>query len=242
MASAVENIFIGLPSEIPKYSIAKSPANLKPLQMPVLPKMAVNQTVQSQTRRRSDTIPPMTSTIPFACRCGAVTGQLTHVDPHDGTHAVCHCKSCRRAMEIAGLEEDAVGGVDIYQTAADRVEVEYGAEHLVPMQFSPDKGIYRWHAACCDTPMFNTMKTPAFFFAGVLTRNLADITPLGPVVMEGYVPDANGKQRHKNLKTLVWRLFKRAARARLSGRYRNHPFFAADRKPVAEPQLLGESA
>ena len=183
-----------------------------------------------------------TPALPFACRCGKVTGHLTHVDPHDGTHAVCHCKSCRRAMELAGLEEDAVGGVDIYQTAPDRIEVETGAEHLVPKQFSESKGIYRWHAACCGTPMFTTTKTPAFFFAGFLTRNLADTAPLGPVIMEGFIPGENGKQRHKNLATLMWRLLKRAARARLSGRYRNNPFFTADGNPVAQPQPLGERA
>ena len=92
------------------------------------------QAVQKQLEARSSK-----STLPFACRCGTVTGRLTHIDPATGTHALCHCKSCRRAMVIAGLEEDAVGGVGVYQTTPDHIEIETAAEHLVPREFSPDK-------------------------------------------------------------------------------------------------------
>lgn len=178
--------------------------------------------------------------IPLSCRCGMVSGQLLHIDPNDDTHVVCHCRSCRRAMELAGLSVEASGGVRLYQTTPDKIAITTGAEHLVPKQFTEKGGIFRWHAACCNTPMFNTMKSPTFFFAGVLTCNLADTAPLGPVLVEGFIAGEDGKQRHKNLSTMMWRFLKRAARARLSGHHRENWFFGPDGKPVAKPEFLNE--
>lgn len=129
-------------------------------------------------------------------------------------------------------------GVDLYQTAPDHINVQTGKALLVPKQFTEKGGVYRWHASCCNTPMFNTMKSPAFFFAGVLTINLTDKAPLGPVVVEAFVAGEDGKQRHKNLPTMLWRFMKREARARLTGRNRKNWFFGRDGKPVATPVQL----
>lgn len=186
----------------------------------------------SRKTKRSD------ASLAFSCRCGAVSGELMLINPDEDTHVVCHCKSCRLAMELAGLDEKASQGVDLYQTAPDRIEIKTGMKHLVPKQFSEKGGIYRWHAACCNTPMFNSMKSPAFFFAGVLTCNLTDTTPLGPVLVEGFVPSEDGTRRHNKLPTMIWRFLKRDARARLSGRHRKNWFFDPDGTPVAKPELI----
>ena len=182
----------------------------------------------------------MTATT-FSCRCGTVTGTLSDIDPAEGTHVVCHCNACRRSLELVGLDAEAADGVDLFQTTPDRIRIETGLDRLEPRRLSP-KGILRWHATCCDTPMFNTMAGPGMPFVGVLVRNLADPAQLGPVIAHGFVAGSDGKQHHQNGAAVIWRLLKRSALARLSGRGRRNPFFSDDGKPIAEPVLLAKEA
>ncbi|WP_071674747.1 DUF6151 family protein [Nioella nitratireducens] len=173
---------------------------------------------------------------PFTCRCGTVTGLLHDVRPSEGTHAMCHCNSCRRAMQLSGLGDAAAEGVDIWQTTPDRVEITAGADQLQPMQLSP-KGLYRWTARCCDTPIANTFSSPGLPFAGILVHTLTDPAPLGPIVAHGFVTGPDGKQRHQNGRKVIWRFLKRTVAARLSGRWRQTPFFDSDGQPIAPPRL-----
>jgi hypothetical protein len=174
--------------------------------------------------------------IPFACRCGTVTGTLHGVRPSEGTHVVCHCHACARAMALSGLGNEAVDGVDLWQTTPDRIEIATGADQLVPVRLSP-KGLYRWTARCCDTPMVNTFAGPGLPFAGMLVRNIADPAPLGPVIAHGFVTGPDGKQRHQNGAAVVWRMLKRTVAARLSGRWRQTPFFDGAGQPINPPEL-----
>ncbi|WP_306045596.1 DUF6151 family protein [Nioella sp. MMSF_3534] len=174
--------------------------------------------------------------IPFACRCGTVTGILHDVRPQEGTHVVCHCNSCARAMRLSGLGDSAAGGVDLWQTTPDRIEIATGADRLIPVQLSP-KGLFRWTAQCCDTPMINTFGSPALPFAGILTGNLSDPAPLGPVIAHGFVTGPNGKQRHQNGGRVIWRFVKRTVAAKLGRRGRQTPFFNADGSPINAPVL-----
>lgn len=175
--------------------------------------------------------------IAFACRCGAVTGTLHGVRPSEGTHVLCHCNSCARAMAHSGLEEEALGGVDLWQTTPDRIEIATGKDRLMPKRLSP-KGMLRWTARCCDTPMFNTFSRPGLPFVGVLTRNLADPAPLGSIIAHGFVAGADGKQRHKNGARVIWRFLKRSVSAWLTGRRKSTPFFDSAGVPVAPPEIL----
>lgn len=172
----------------------------------------------------------------FACRCGTVSGTLTGIRPGEGTHVICHCNACARAMALCGLQDEAAGGVDLWQTTPDRVTIATGRDRLVPVQLSP-KGLYRWTARCCDTPMFNTFSGPGLPFVGVLTRNLADIAPLGPVIAHGFVTRAGGKQGHQHGGRVIWRMLKRTTAARLSRRWRSTPFFDDSGAPIAAPEL-----
>ena len=174
--------------------------------------------------------------IPFACRCGTVTGALHDVRPNEGTHVVCHCNACARAMALSGLADEAANGVGLWQTTPDRIEITSGIGQLSPVRLSP-KGIFRWTAQCCDTPMFNTMAGPGVPFTGVLSRNLSDIAPLGPVIAHGFVTGADGKQRHQHGSRVIWRFLKRSVAAKLSGRGRQNPCFTADGSPIATPRL-----
>jgi hypothetical protein len=120
-----------------------------------------------------------------------------------------------------GTRED---GVCIWQTTPDKVKVDEGAVHLRLMRLS-EKGLLRWFAGCCDTPLFNTLATPKVPFVGVLTDRLDDIAPLGPIVAEGFVEGDDGKSRHVGGGRVARGFVRRALGARLSGRWKDNPFF-----------------
>jgi hypothetical protein len=164
------------------------------------------------------------SSVGFACRCGEIRGHLTHVDHSAGTHLRCHCDDCRRANAHFGMDGTREDGVCIWQTTPDKVKVDEGAVHLRLMRLS-EKGLLRWFAGCCDTPLFNTLATPKVPFVGVLTDRLDDIAPLGPVVAEGFVEGDDGKSRHVGGGRVARGFVRRALGARLSGRWKDNPFF-----------------
>lgn len=120
--------------------------------------------------------------------------------------------------------------------APNKVKIDAGAVHMRPMRLT-SKGVLRWYAACCDTPLFNTMATPKLPFVGVLTDRLEKTEPLGPIIAEGFVEGADGKARHVNGGRVVGRFLRRTLAARLSGRWKETPFFnPANGAPVAEIQ------
>lgn len=172
--------------------------------------------------------------IGFACRCGCLTGRLTNARPEEGSHLICHCADCARARAL--YDDPASGPVAIFQTTADRIRIDTGQDHLALMQLSPN-GLFRWIADCCDTQMFNTLKSPRTGFAGIVVARLSDPAPLGPVIGAGFVPGPDGKTRHHHLGRTIWRFLKRSAAARLSGRWHQSPFFDAEGRPVAKAQL-----
>lgn len=156
--------------------------------------------------------------------------------PSEGTHVLCKCRSCRRALELFGLAELADGGVDLFQTTPDRIAFATGLDRLAVMSLTP-KGLLRWYARCCDTPMFNTFRSPALPFAGVLVHSLADPAPLGPIVATGFITGPDGKQRHDHGNRVIWRFAKRTLAAKLSGRARRNPFFDSTGQPISPPVL-----
>jgi hypothetical protein len=132
--------------------------------------------------------------------------------------------------------------VGIWQTTPDRITIEAGAEKLRLTRLSP-RGLNRWVAGCCGTPVFNTLKGPALPFAGVLVDRLEDAAPLGPVIAHGFVQGADGKTRHAGGLTVGVRVVKRALRARLSGAWRQTPFFdLTTGEPVVEVEILPRNA
>lgn len=178
----------------------------------------------------------------FSCRCGALTGRLVGIDPREGTHLVCHCADCARADRAFGGAGDAAQGVALWQTTPDRVVIETGAAHLRLTRLSP-RGLNRWVAGCCGTPMFNTLKGPGMPFVGVLVARLDSAAALGPVIAHGFLDTPGGKSRHKGGLTVGARFVKRALRARLSGAWRATPFFDPESgAPVAEPEILPRDA
>ncbi len=126
------------------------------------------------------------STSPVSCRCGAISGEADVVS-NGGVHVVCFCDDCqayaKHLAPLAGSHGGAEGGVvdefggtAIWQMAPAQLRITKGREHVRCVQLSP-KGMLRFYAGCCGTPIGNQMQNAGVPFVGVVHTFLL---PRGP--------------------------------------------------------------
>ena len=146
----------------------------------------------------------------------------------------CYCADCRAAV-LYTTGKDVVGrGVELYQTTPDKISFEKGQDKLAVFSFNPKK-LLRFRASCCGVQMFTMLPTPKFALAGVMTNLLSDKTAIGPVAMEAFIPQPDGTSKHSSVLRLYGGTMWRALVARLTGRWKQTPFFDIKTgKPVAE--------
>lgn len=174
------------------------------------------------------------------CRCGKVDMSIEMPIPDTSARITCYCKDCRAFSTHLGAEEDigTRGASDLLHVAPRRLRFCNGAEHMDCLRLSP-KGLFRWYAACCNSPMFVTLPKDVPFISVVVPR-MVDVVPPDPVatVFSEQALDGQGPLpvNHGRL-TVVVRFFRRIAGALLTGHFRSHPLFEAG-KPMAEPTVL----
>lgn len=179
----------------------------------------------------------------MTCRCGSLKGVLHGCDRTTGSRVQCYCRDCQAGAHALGAADLLTerGGSLIYQTSPARLEITEGGELLACLRLSP-RGLMRWYAACCDTPMFNTMDSPRWRFMGVLLHAISpeDHRHLGPEISvansAGALPGAPAL-RDRGVARAVFNLLRRHVTATLRGQ-RHSPFFTADGAPVVTPRVL----
>jgi hypothetical protein len=112
----------------------------------------------------------MSRDVELQCRCGQVHGWLRDASPGTVNRVVCYCKDCQAYAHHLGRADllDEHGGSDIVQVAPSTIAFDRGGEQVAAVRLT-DKGLYRWHARCCKTPLGNTL-TPGLPFVGVVTE------------------------------------------------------------------------
>ncbi len=171
----------------------------------------------------------------WTCRCGAFAMRVQEV-PASGTPATCYCTDCRAFAYLHGDAGalDPAGGVALYTTTPDRIDIVRGSAHLACERLTP-RGPLRWFTTCCDTPVGNGAPLRGVPFFSVQAARLAD-APSKPAARlhrgsaTGHIPRPRG-----NTYALVMAVAKRGIASRLSGRWTRTPFFGADGQPVARP-------
>src|ERR1700730_9313253 len=116
---------------------------------------------------------------PLQCRCGTLKGYVVH--SAGVNRCVCYCSDCQAFAHFLGRPGeilDAQGGTDVVQTRPANVIFTQGQEALACMRLTP-KGLLRWYAACCNTPIGNTLATPKLSFIGLAHTCLE--TPDNPI-------------------------------------------------------------
>lgn len=183
--------------------------------------------------------------IALRCQCGKLQGEVDAKQV--AARAVCYCKDCQAFARYLKAEErvlDAGGGTEVEAALPAAVRFTSGLEHLACMSLSP-KGIYRWYASCCNTPIGNTPRDPKMSYVGVV-RTCLDAPldtierDLGRVRMVASSSSAYGPSKPKPLGSVlaIGKIGVMLVKARLNGGWRDNPFFDASGAPVRAPRVL----
>ncbi|WP_257386191.1 DUF6151 family protein [Tahibacter caeni] len=183
---------------------------------------------------------------PLRCRCGNV--QATLAEPQRAARAVCYCRDCQafaRFLGRAQLTLDRYGGTDIVATSPHRLRFTRGVEELRCMSLS-EKGLLRWYAGCCNTPLANTPRDPALPYVGIVYDSLPESAAardaaFGPARIALNTASATGTVAATPWATVagMLRILRNVVAARVSGRYRDNPFFErGSGRPVVAPLVL----
>lgn len=182
------------------------------------------------------------------CQCGKLQGELD--TSAVAARAKCYCRDCRAFARFLGNEVeilDGAGGTEVAAALPSGLRFTQGAEHLACMSLSP-KGLYRWYAACCRTPIGNTPRDPKVSYVG-LVRACLDATPaeLDAQLGSGYI-NANTESAYRRVPKTPGGMFvalvkigSKVLAARFGGGYRNNPFFeAGSAVPVRQPTVISK--
>ncbi len=183
-------------------------------------------------------------TMPLRCRCGKLQGQVDTA--RVAARAVCYCKDCQAFARFLGTDVlNAAGGTEVAATLPAAVRFDAGLEHLACMSLSP-KGLYRWYASCCRTPIGATPRDPHTSYIG-LVRACLDASPdemdreLGPVKSHVNTDSATAPVMSDGVATVgvVAKVGMMMLKARLGGGYKTNPFFQPQTgTPVKPVQVL----
>jgi hypothetical protein len=184
---------------------------------------------------------------PLQCRCGTIKGWVS--DTQGANRVVCYCRDCQAFARFLGQEIetlDAQGGSDVIQTLPKNVRFTQGADALACMRLT-DKGMVRWYAGCCKTPIGNTLENYKISFIGLLHNCLESPehslqSSFGAVRTYANPQGAIGAPKPKASgmgTTLRW-FAKTILKARLNGDYKLTPFFR-DGRPIATQRVIGSA-
>ena len=178
------------------------------------------------------------------CECGRVQGRVETDQLY--VRATCYCRDCQayaRWLDRPGVA-DAQGGTDIVAMNPVAVHFTSGVEQIACMSLS-GKGILRWYAGCCRTPLGNTPRDGKVAYLGVVTTGLsparevdAAFGPRGKTVINS--GSAQGKVKATPVGFVVGGL--RIVRGMVGARMRGQGpvlFFDGEWQPIREVEVLG---
>ena len=178
----------------------------------------------------------MSTRAEFRCRCGEVGGTVADASPKTVNRVGCYCDDCqafahwlRRAdlLDVQGLS-------DIVQVAPATFAITRGQDRIKGVRLTP-KGLYRWYASCCNTPVGNTL-TPSVPFVGIFASAFdngaqrADTVfgrPTGAIMGKYAIGEAPPGTTGVRLPLLL-RVISKVLGWRVRGKAWPHPFFARD--------------
>lgn len=180
------------------------------------------------------------------CRCGTIKGHVRR--PELANRVVCYCRSCQAFAHFLGSPGDILdsrGGSDVIQVLPKNVTFTQGADALACLRLT-DKGLLRWYAGCCKSPIGNTLDSSKLSFVGLLHScfdgsGVSIDNSFGGVRARVNTQGALGlpKPKTAGLGRVLWWFVTTVLRARIDGSYKQTPFFFADTgKPRVSPHVL----
>lgn len=182
----------------------------------------------------------------LSCQCGTLRGHVSHTE--SVCRGICYCKDCQAYAHFLGKADemlDVMGGTDVVATLPRHVTFTQGIEALTCMSLS-DRGILRWYASCCNTPIGNTSRDFKVSHVGLVHNCLQDPSTsldsaFGPVRMRVGMKSAKGTPQGMAVSTTVsiLKFMGRLIGARLDGSYKTTPFFEPETgTPRVSPKVL----
>lgn len=177
------------------------------------------------------------------CVCGAVRAQIERSGTHN--RLICYCEDCRAFAHFLGRGRevlDAQGGTEIVQVAQPRLRFLQGEEHLAAVRLS-EKGLIRWYAACCRTPIGNTMADPKVSVIG-LVHSCLDSAKINEdfgnnvAVVHAGTALGDAKPRQRGVLGVITRTLWIVCVNLFSGRYKKSPLFNESGSPRLVPTTL----
>lgn len=180
---------------------------------------------------------------PIQCQCGTLRGQLEGTGTNN--RAICYCTDCRAFARYLGKAPEVLdkqGGTEIFQVAQSRLRFLQGEDRLAAIRLS-DKGMIRWYASCCGTPIGNTMNNPKISFIGLihscLNRNqINEDFGVDVAVLNVDTSLGNPKPKQRGFLGVVTRFMWIVITSRFSGSYKKSPLFTASGLPSVDPKIL----
>lgn len=168
----------------------------------------------------------------LGCRCGRVRGALAGPSRQTVNRVICYCDDCQAFAHHLGRQDllDPSGGSDIVQVAPAALTFHQGHHAIAGLRLT-EKGILRWYAACCGTPLGN-MVSPAVPFIGLVSAvfEASDQTPdqlFGPPLggIKGEYAKGSPPERSRGIRPgLFIRSVCKVLWWKLSGQSWPHPF------------------
>jgi hypothetical protein len=178
---------------------------------------------------------------PIRCRCGTLQGHL--VPSMTATHAVCYCNDCQAFARFLGTPGilDENGGTEVVASLPQYVAFTVGLEAIACISLS-ERGLLRWYASCCKTPIGNTPRNARVPYVGVIHSCLEGTSrTIESSFGRSRIAVNTKSARHPVRSTpiaatvAVLALMSRAAGAVLSGGYKDNPFFVAGTQTPIRP-------
>tara|TARA_B110001454_G_scaffold16145_1_gene14508 strand:- start:2168 stop:2770 length:603 start_codon:yes stop_codon:yes gene_type:complete len=176
------------------------------------------------------------------CQCGSIKGEISHFPKQSPGRLVCYCDDCQAFLHFINRQDllDANGGSEIIPVYPSNFRITHGQDLIRGIRLSP-KGLFRWYASCCQTPIANTQaKLP---WVGMLSTMLPfkDETERAKVLgqvksrvmgkfAKGVPPEGTSEKfAARDFFSVVPFIFK----GFIFGKNKNHPFF---NQPTYEPK------
>lgn len=178
-------------------------------------------------------------------------GIASDVSGPAGNRLICMCDDCQTYGQWLGAEKilDENGGTEVYQTTPSQLRFTHGLEHLRCVRLSP-RGLMRWYAGCCRTPVANCLHRPRLPFAGLHMRFVdpsldargrdASFGPLLARVQARWGKPPLPADAHPRAPMgIMLRAVRQLAGGLIRGRHHPSPFFEpTSGAPVVEPTVL----
>ena len=180
---------------------------------------------------------------PVQCKCGTVRGHLEGTGVH--SRVICYCTDCRAFAKFLGRAAEVLdeqGGTEIVQVAQARLRLSQGEDRLAAVRLS-EKGMIRWYASCCNTPIGNTMADPKISFIGMIHSSL-DRSQMNQdfgmqmAILNTDTALGEPKPRQRGLLGVIARFIWIVVTTRISGQYKASQLFNASGLPRVVPTIL----